>query len=528
MTDSQSVRPAFLRYDPVPLAFGTSGLRGLVKDMTDLETYVNVAGALRYLVAAGDIASGGTVLLGGDLRPSSERIMRAAARAISDAGMRIENAGLVPTPALALHAFSSGMASVMVSGSHIPFDRNGIKLMKRAGEVLKADEAPILAEVARVRGEEYGRTPEASLFDSEGMLKARFELPPRDGAAEERYVRRYVSLFEPGRLTGMRIVVYQHSAVGRDILPRILRELGAEVTVAGRTESFVPIDTENITREELSHVEALVRSASGGPFDAVVSTDGDSDRPFVAAVDLANATNPIRFMPGDLLGIVVAEYLGADAVAVPISANDAVEQRMRAAKIELRTTRIGSPYVVAALDELAREGFRRPVGWEANGGFLVGRDIDLGRSMLAALPTRDSVLPIVANLCAARARGMTLGALWDELPRRFGRAGLIDGVPVPVSRAILAHLMRAGAGAIEEHFTSARGFDGVSRVDSLDGLRIYFSNGDIAHLRPSGNAPQLRVYANASSDERAAEIVAHCLREPDGILQALIRAVSES
>jgi hypothetical protein len=31
------VRPAFLNYTPVPLAFGTSGLRGLVKDITDLD-----------------------------------------------------------------------------------------------------------------------------------------------------------------------------------------------------------------------------------------------------------------------------------------------------------------------------------------------------------------------------------------------------------------------------------------------------------------------------------------------------------
>jgi len=36
----------------------------------------------------------------------------------------------------------------------------------------------------------------------------------------------------------------------------------------------------------------------------------------------------VRFLPGDLLGIVVAEYLRADAAAVPISANDAVERRM--------------------------------------------------------------------------------------------------------------------------------------------------------------------------------------------------------
>ena len=46
--------PRFLSYAPMPLAFGTSGLRGLVKDITDLEAYINVKGALRYLLNIGD------------------------------------------------------------------------------------------------------------------------------------------------------------------------------------------------------------------------------------------------------------------------------------------------------------------------------------------------------------------------------------------------------------------------------------------------------------------------------------------
>src|SRR5271163_3011780 len=121
---------SFLNYAPSSLAFGTSGLRGLVKDITDLEAYVNVKGAIRYLLAIGDIRNGSTVLLGGDLRPSTDRIMRAAARAITDAGCDAENAGKVPTPALISRAMAGKRASVMVTGSHIPFDRNGIKLSK--------------------------------------------------------------------------------------------------------------------------------------------------------------------------------------------------------------------------------------------------------------------------------------------------------------------------------------------------------------------------------------------------------------
>src|SRR5580692_11377461 len=51
-------RPSFLDYTPVSLAFGTSGLRGLVKDITDLEAYINVKATLRYLLTTGDIRPG--------------------------------------------------------------------------------------------------------------------------------------------------------------------------------------------------------------------------------------------------------------------------------------------------------------------------------------------------------------------------------------------------------------------------------------------------------------------------------------
>ena len=557
----------FLNYAPVPLVFGTSGLRGLVKDITDLEAYINVKATIDYLLGLGDIRPGGKVVIAGDLRPSSDRIMRACARAIVDAGCQVENAGKIPTPALIHHSLATARAGVMVTGSHIPFDRNGIKINKSVGEILKSDEAGILREVARVRGEEYRRSAASSPFDASGMLKSSLELPPLDRAAEETYIQRYLRGFDRAGLAGLRVLVYQHSAVGRDILPIILRGLGAAVVTAGRSDRFIPIDTENITGEQLDRLEelAVAAEADGQPVDAIVSTDGDSDRPLVAAVLPAAQVKPgaprVRFLPGDLLGLVVAEYLGADAAAVPISANDAVERRMRERYIALAKTKIGSPYVVAALDELLRSGaHKRIVGWEANGGFLTGSDMELDRAVLAALPSRDAVLPILANLSAAATQKISLSALWDRLPARFGRAGLIDDFAVTLSQTILAGLIPEG-GVIEVEFdreghvfdrshgrgmpmrlaqppardwlrskatlmrvfTAALGFDDIARVNVLDGLRLYFHNGDVAHIRPSGNAPQLRIYANSGSQARVDQIVEIALREPDGILRTLQR-----
>ncbi len=549
-------QPSFLSYTPVSLAFGTSGLRGLVDDITDLEAYINVKGTLRYLVAVGDArpGAGESVVLAGDLRPSSDRIMRAAARAIVDSGFNVENAGKVPTPAVVLRSVSTRRAGVMVTGSHIPFDRNGIKVNKSVGEILKADEPGISREVLGVREEEYARTAASSAFSSRGMLKEPVSLPAIDRAAEEAYVRRYVEGFGRDGLRGESVLVYEHSAVGRETVARILRELGADVVARGRAETFVPIDTENVTDELLDRLDALVvgAEAEGHAPRVVVSTDGDSDRPLVAAV-LAPGAGPrrVRFLPGDLLGIVTALHVGAGAVAVPISASDAVDRAMEARGVTVDKTKIGSPYVVAALDALVRgPGARTVVGWEANGGFLLASRLTLGGVPIEPLVTRDAVLPIIANLFAARQAGVTLDALWDTLPARFGRSGLKDGVPVEVSRAIMRHLVPEG-GSLEVTVSpgaiGARGGDAaawttslerlrdvfaqreygtIARVNVMDGVRVTFEGGDVVHVRPSGNAPQLRVYAVASSEARADRLVQMGLGESDGVLAQLIRAVS--
>jgi phosphomannomutase len=291
-----------------------------------------------------------------------------------------------------------------------------------------------------------------------------------------------------------------------------------------------------------------------------VSTDGDSDRPLLVGVDAAGQA---QFFGGDTLGIIVADYLGTDAIAVPVTATDAVDlhfaDRVKGGAIVLRRTRVGSPWVIAAMSGLP--GVRR-VGWEANGGFLTFSEIERDGRRLAALPTRDAALPLIAALHAAKGGDGGLGPLFAGLPRRFSRSALIDGVPAAASRALAA---RFGAGEpdlaaaifpgggdaivlnadgsacpaapattarlreirddLARTFGAGLGFAGIARLDFLDGTRVTFDDGEIAHLRPSGNAPQLRIYAVASTEERADAIIDLAVREPDGFLHALVREV---
>ncbi len=509
-----------LNHTPRELQFGTSGRRGLIVDLTQLEIYINVTGELEYLQTLtpeeGGIKRGEDVYYAMDLRPSSPVICAAVIRAIEDAGMHAQNLGAIPTPALMNYAVSHHRASVMVTGSHIPFDRNGYKLNTSRGELLKHHEALIGAHVAEVRARVYSREADASPFDASGSLQETpTEIKPSD-AGRNAYLDRYRNFFsrQSASLSGKRILVYQHSAVGRDLLAELLTRLGAGVIPAGRSDSFVPIDTENIDAEQLAAIQALADQHEN--LWAVVSIDGDSDRPLVLSVD--PASKRVKFFGGDLLGMIVAEYLGADAVVVPISCNDAIDRGALAPVLEPKT-RIGSPFVIAGMEAAAAKGRARVCGWEANGGFLLGSDLHRNGASLTALATRDAFLPIFAVLFAAAEKNVAVSDLFAQLPRRFSKAGLLKNFPRAAGLAVVEWL-KAGAD-LSLVFTAERGFSPVARLDQTDGVRIVFANSDVAHIRPSGNADELRIYAGADTQERADAIVAEGIREPDGILRSL-------
>ena len=430
--------------------FGTSGLRGLVTELTpDCVTRHVTA-----FVAACPVGAG--LFIGHDLRPSSPEIAMYVAHAARAAGVDVVMCGPIPTPALALAAMSDGAAAVMVTGSHIPADRNGLKFYTPTGEITKADETAILA----VRDQSRNVTP--------GDMALRDDV----GAA---YCERYTAAFQ-GALGGMRVGLYAHSAVGRDDLSHLLTALGAEVTVLGWSDTFVPVDTEAVSPA----VRQQLRDwADTHDFAAIVSTDGDGDRPLMTDENG-------EVIPGDILGQITAMVLGADTVVTPVSSNTGADSQFAT----VIRTKIGSPYVIAGMQ--TQTG--RVAGYEANGGFLLGYTAHGPSGILAPLMTRDAVLPLIAGLVAGRDRG--LARVVAEQPARFTAADRIADVSRQAVENMLLRLKEDAAyrAALLKQLGARE-----ANVDLTDGLRMTCVDGRIIHFRASGNAPELRVYTEAKS-----------------------------
>jgi phosphomannomutase len=141
---------------------------------------------------------------------------------------------------------------------------------------------------------------------------------------------------------------------------------------------------------------------------------------------------------------------------------------------------------------------------------------------LRPLPTRDAVIVMIGTLLLARREGSRVSELVASLPRRFTASDRLQNVPVEGSRALMARFGRAEGGndrqALEELFGSIAG-GRVRSVDHTDGARATFDNGRILHLRPSGNAPEFRCYAEAETPEEAESLCARALEALRGALQ---------
>lgn len=459
------------------ISFGTSGLRGLVTEL-DAETVTHWAQA--FLTSSPPT---GPLFVGRDLRPSSSDIANAVMSAAESVGVSTIDCGELPTPALALVA--KDQSAIMVTGSHIPADRNGLKFYVPSGEISKSDEAAISAA-----------------FGGQHLCVDRAEGQRHRLEAGERFAQRYISAFGESALSGLKIGFYEHSLVARDLLSEVLMGLGADVIPIERSDQFILVGTEAI---DVQTREMFAEWCNRYRLDALVSTDGDADRPMVT-----DASG--RVIPGDILGVLTAQNLGASHVVTPISSNSMVSQVFE----EPILTWIGSPFVIAGMEGvLGKNSDARVVGFEANGGFLLGFDAKGPAGLLPKLITRDSFLPIIAPLAMAVSRGKPIADLVLALPQRFTAADRLQEIDRDKSMSLIDEL---NDGDALQSFLAPIG--DVSSTDQTDGLRVIFSNYRIVHFRPSGNAPEFRVYAEAESEAAAADL----LREGMSLMRARLVA----
>ena len=153
-------------------------IRGLHETELTNETAEAVGQAFATRIRA---EGGARVALGQDVRPSSERLARAAERGMISAGMLVERVGTVPTPALYYAVASRGLdGGMMITGSHNPPEFNGFKMAKQklplyGAEILEMRRAIQAGELSQAPAGRWAAQP--ILDDYRAMLVDRCKSP---------------------------------------------------------------------------------------------------------------------------------------------------------------------------------------------------------------------------------------------------------------------------------------------------------------------------------------------------------------
>lgn len=465
----------FLKIKPIELIkdkdikFGTSGLRGLVSDFSDIITTSYTIAFLTYLKNKGFKFK--RVVVGSDLRFSSPRLVNSVLHGIRQCDLIPIYTGTILTPALVYYGLQHNLPTIMVTGSHIPDNRNGLKFTTPIGEITKLDEKSI---------SEIDLQVDISGFNKNGSLKVK-EYSRKDNKVLSFYKQRYIKVIPENLFLGLKLGLYEHSSVARDFYKEFYQSLGAEVISFGRSNSFIPVDTEAIRKEDMAIVKGW---CADNKVHCVFSSDGDADRPLV----FDSNGEVIR---GDLLGILVSKVLKADIVVTPVSSNTAIE-KCNWFETVIRT-KIGSPYVLESMGNKRHED-KIVVGFEANGGFIHNTKIKLLNGILEPLPTRDSTLVHLCILIGLLGNKIGSSKVRALLPSRHICSDLITNInPDKVSKILSRYSkFTAGQDLLFNYFS-------ISNINTLDGVRFFLDNGDIIHLRLSGNAPEIRCYCESDA-----------------------------
>jgi phosphoglucosamine mutase len=305
--------------------FGTSGIRRIAD-----EGLIQIA--LKVGLAVGKLYS--SALVASDTRTSSDAIKHAFISGLLAAGAKCYDAGVMPTPTLALAAtrFDAG---VMITASHNPPQYNGIKLLNPVGSAFDSNQRKQIEEM--VLGDSLRTAPWNKIRSGNTY----------EGAIEQ-HIERTMQDFP--RALNLKVVLDCGCGAGAVITPYLLRKLGCDVIgINCYPSGRFPHDVEPTE----ANLRDLIKATKEFDADIGIAHDGDADR--MMAVD-----DKGRFISGDKLMVIFAQTVKAKEVITTIDASMLIDEL----GFSITRTRVGDTHVS---EELRKSG---DFGGEPSGSWI--------------------------------------------------------------------------------------------------------------------------------------------------------------
>jgi len=435
--------------------FGTNGIRGLVNKELTPQTAVQIGASIGTFFKRGDL------VVGHDSRTSSPLLAYAVIAGVNSTGCNVQFAGMVPIPALQFwvgrHRVAGG---IMISASHNPPQYNGIKVIWNDGIELSREQE---IEIENAYFDKRMRLAEWDKLGGTCELKG----------TNDEYIAAIKKQVDVATLTRRHyhVVVDGANSVGSLTGPQLLKELGCRVTeVNTEIDGTFPGRLPEPKPENLGVLASTVKTKRA---DLGVAYDSDADRAI-----FVDETGEISM--GDKSFALTEKYFLMDnpdeKVVTSISSSTMIKDVADAYDGEVILTKVGSVTISRTMKKVNAK-----LGGEEYGGIFYGPH----------QPVRDGAMATALILSIMARTGEKLSKLLKELPQYFLSKGTVE-CPEQLKQRALQELIEQAEG---------------SNVSTLDGLKIWFNDKSDILVRPSGTEPVFRLYAEARTAKKAAQLV---------------------
>ncbi len=393
------------------------------------------------------------VLVGRDIRSSSDQIFEALVRGISDAGADVYDMGLTTTPmvywATAKYGFG---ASVQITASHNPKEYNGLKV-SRAGAL------PVGFDTGLNKVKEMAENAEIIPDGIKGSI--------HEFNILEYYID-FINSYKPD-FSALNIAVDCSNGMAT-LLAKDL--LGSNIHYLFDTPdgTFPNHEPNPLEEENLADLKKLVLEKK---CDLGIIFDGDADR--VMFVD-----NLGRFIRPDIMIALLGDYFAGNGrtgkVVMDIRSSKRVGRYLENLGFETHLWKVGRAFAALKLREIDAV-----FGGELAGHYYM-KDFYFSDSAFLA------VMLMLDVIAAMHAEGRTLSEWVDEVNGSWANSGEIN-----FKNEKKAEVMEA----MKQHFMQT---EKSLAFHDFDGYRIEFSDWWF-NVRPSNTEPYLRFLAEAENEE---------------------------
>ena len=438
--------------------FGTSGIRGDAEKLFTSQFCFDIGRVFVKFLKENLIKDEKKIIkvaIGMDPRGSSPRIKESLIKGLIYEEVEVFDEGVTPIPSINWLIKNTDIASgMMITGSHIAADLNGVKFYAHNEEITKKEEAKINELYEGIKNK-----VKASNILGSVVLEEK---------AKGLY-REMLAGLVSGELAKWKIAVDTANGGQSVVMPELLRNLGLNVLEVNcdPQKDFIARDTDTDDKAQIEDLKKLVVTES---CDLGVAYDGDGDR--VVFIDEKGV-----FVKGEYSCGLVAKEQPGEAIVTTVSASMVVEHLGK----KVVRTKVGSPYVVAAMKEN-----NCLFGFEPNGG-AVSAEI---------MYTRDggSMTMKILNLFNKFVKenpGKHFSDMVATLPTFYMFRTKVD-YKWELQQVILDQAQEK--------------FKGIS-VDETDGLKIWLDEKTWILFRSSQNAPEFRVFAESDRENKAKNLM---------------------